>query len=246
MSLPRRFVIGLDGCKGGWVGVQLDLDEAAPPAALFFANFADALETAGRPAAIAVDMPIGFLDSAAPGGRTCERMTRALLGPRRSSVFSAPSRPALAHAEDYEAALEANRASGGVGLSLQSFHLMRKMNEIDAVMSPARQTLVRESHPELAFTELNGGRPMRSAKKTAHGRVERVAVLETAGAGFGLTRDFLDPKAHPVLRGRAARDDLIDAAAVALSAVRIARGEARRVPESPPVDAKGLRMEIVV
>ena len=249
MSLPRRFVIGLDGCRRGWVGVKLDLDRAAPPDVLFFASFSDAVAGAGRPAAIAVDMPIGFLDVAEPGGRACERVARSLLGPRRASVFSAPTRAALAHAENYEEALAANRASGDeeVGLSLQSFHLMKKMNEIDAAMSPALQGLVRESHPELAFAELNGGRPMRAGKKTAQGRVERVAVLEKAGADYGLTRAVLDPKSHASLKRRgAARDDLIDAAVVALSAVRMARGSARVVPDPPPTDSKGLRMEIVV
>ncbi len=243
----RRFVLGLDGCRGGWVGVRLDASGAAPPLARRYARFADALDDPDRPAVIAVDMPIGLLDVAARGGRACEQLARKALGRRSSSVFSAPSRAALEHMDDFQVALRANRMSGGVGLSRQSFHIMPKMVEIDALMSPARQALVRECHPELAFATLNGGRPMTRSKKTDLGRSERTAVLESAGRGFGLHRSFLQPGRHADLAGGGvARDDLIDAAVAALSAVRILRGEAASFPPDPPRDAKGLKMEIVV
>jgi predicted RNase H-like nuclease len=246
VNSPRRFVLGLDGCRGGWMAVRLDLDRSAPPAALVFPNFDAVLADADRAVAIAVDMPIGFLDVAVEGGRLCERMARDRLGPRRSSVFSAPARATLAYPHDYQAALAANRMGGGVGLSRQSFHLIPKMRELDAAMTPGRQTQVRECHPELAFATLNGGYPMRFMKKTPEGRVERVGVLERAGAPFGIERGFLDLGRHIGLRSAgAARDDLVDAAVAALSAVRIAKGEAITLPAEPPRDAKGLRMEIV-
>ncbi len=246
MNQPRRFVLGVDGCRSGWVCVRLDLDLAAPPHVEVHPSVAALLADAGRALAIAVDMPIGFLDVAVEGGRACERLTREKIGPRRSSVFSSPARGTLAFPHDYSAALEANRAGGGVGLSRQSFHLIPKMRELDAAMTPARQTQVRECHPELAFTLLNGGRPMRFMKKTPEGRVERIGVLEREGRGFGLERGFLDLGRHIGLRGAgAARDDLVDAAVAALAAVRIARGAAVTLPADPPRDAKGLRMEIV-
>src|SRR5262245_42702470 len=201
MKAPRRCVLGLDGCKRGWVGVRLDLDQAAPPAARFYRTFGEALTDSDCPAVIAVDMPIGFLEAAERGGRQCERLARQRLGPRRSSVFSAPTRAALAHADDYAAALEANRGGGEIGLSRQCFHLIPKLAEIDALMTPTLQQRVRESHPELAFTVLNAGRPMRFKKKARLGRVERIRVLERAGEAYGLARAFLDPRAHAGLRG---------------------------------------------
>lgn len=247
MNAPRRCVLGLDGCKRGWVGVRLDLDRAAPPAARFYRIFGEALTDADSPAVIAVDMPIGFLDIAERGGRLCERLARQRLGPRRNSVFSAPTRAALVHAKDYGAALEANRGGGEIGLSRQSFHLIPKLVEIDAMMTRTLQQRVRESHPELVFTVLNAGRPMRFAKKTRSGRVERLRVLERAGGAYGLDREFLDPRAHIGLRGGGvARDDLVDAAAVALAAARIALGEALVLPSDAPRDARGLKMEIAV
>lgn len=247
MSGPRRPVLGLDGCRGGFLGVRLDLDGAAPPEAKLYPSFAAAIADVERALAVAVDMPIGFLDVAVEGGRLCERLARERLGPRRASVFSAPARAALAFPRDYRAALDANREGGGVGLSRQSFHLIPRMLEIDALMTPGLQTRVRECHPELAFTQLNGGRPMRFAKKTPPGRVERIGVLELAGARLGLERGFLDLRSHPALPRRfVAPDDLVDAAVTALSAARIVRGEAVTLPADPPRDAKGLRMEIVV
>lgn len=246
MSAPRRYVMGFDGCKRGWVGVRLDLESAKPAAARFYPTFREALDDPDRPVVIAVDMPIGFLDAAEAGGRLCERLTRQKIGERRSSVFSAPTRTALAHPKDYRAALAANRGAGETGISRQCFHLIPKLNEIDAVMSPALQSRVRESHPELAFTILNGGQPMRFSKKNPPGRADRIAVLESAGGRYGLERRFLDPRAHPGLRGGGvAPDDLVDAAVMALVAARIVRGEAVVHPPNPPRDAKGLRMEIV-
>lgn len=74
-----------------------------------------------------------------------------------------------------------------------------------------------EVHPELSFTEL-AGEPLASSK---HGRpgIERRREL-LAGAGIDLDR-----------RGSLAPEiDVLDAAAVAWSAARIARGEAVALP----------------
>jgi predicted RNase H-like nuclease len=237
MRLPRRWVLGLDGCRGGWVGVGLAVADGRLLFSERFARFADALARGETAATIAVDMPIGLPDLAERGGRACERLARARLGPRRSSVFATPSRPALAK-RDYPRALGANRRGGGPGLSKQCFHLFPKMREIDALMTPALQARVRECHPELAFAVLVGA-PMAHPKRTREGRVERLAALATAG----FSRDAFEP--HPFARKEVAPDDLLDAAVVAWSARRIARGEALVLPEAPPRDPRGLRMEIV-
>ncbi|WP_158272027.1 PfkB family carbohydrate kinase [Marinicauda salina] len=231
------WVIGLDGCPGGWLGVLIDLNGIEPPRARLFPDFASALEAEERPHVVAVDMPIGFEDApSGSGGRACEREARAILGPRRSSVFASPLRPAL-EAESYDAALAANRAAGGPGLSRQTWNIMARMREIDRAMTPMREGCVHEVHPEVTFATLAGA-PMIHAKKTAEGRAERLAVL----IDHGLPRDLLDP--HPFKRREAAPDDLLDAAACAVSARRIAEGGALCLPADPPRDARGLRMAI--
>lgn len=231
------WVMGLDGCPAGWAGVLLDLNGFEPPRLAIYSSVQAALEAPEHAHVIAVDMPIGF--EATPSGRSgreCERLTRQRLGPRRSSVFASPLRPALA-ARSYTQALELNRAAGGPGLSKQTWNIMPKMAEIDAVMSPQLEGCMHEVHPELSFAVL-AGHPMTHPKRTKEGRAERLGVL----AAQGLPRELFEP--HPFKRRDAAPDDLLDAAAAALSAVRLADGSAISLPADPPRDETGLRMAI--
>ncbi|MCR9129134.1 MAG: PfkB family carbohydrate kinase [Alphaproteobacteria bacterium] len=229
------WALGVDGCPGGWIGVYADMNGIEPPGCRVFADFQAVLDFGAQ--ITAVDMPIGFLD--APDGtgmRACEREARALLGPRRSSVFPSPLRPAL-YADSYEAANAANRAAGGKGLSKQSFNIMGKMAEIDALMSPDMEGFVFETHPETSFAALTGA-PAAHAKKTRDGRAERLAVLTRNG----LPESLFHP--HPYARKTAAPDDLIDAGLCLLTALRIADGTAMSLPADPPRDGEGLRMAI--
>ena len=109
-------------------------------------------------------------------------------------------------------------------------------------MTRELQSRVVECHPELAFWALNGERPLSQPKKVKSrpfgpGLELRRTLLERAG----YARPFLETgfKAKD-----AGPDDLLDAAAVSWTAARIVRGEARRFPADPPLDARGLRMEI--
>lgn len=231
------WVMGLDGCPGGWVGVLIDLNGIEAPRMALYSTIRDALEADERAHVIGVDMPIGFEDApSGKAGRACEREARKRLGPRRSSVFASPLRPAL-EAKSYREALERNRAAGGPGLSKQCWNIVAKMAEIDAVMTPQLEGCLHEVHPELSFATLAGA-PMTHPKRTGEGRAERLAVLDA----HGLPRDLFDP--HPFRRRQVAPDDLLDAAACALSAVRIAGGRAVCLPEDPPRDSTGLRMAI--
>src|SRR5215468_1247445 len=93
---------------------------------------------------------------------------RPLLGARQSSVFSVPSRGAIA-AEDYR---EACRIALGTSepprkVSKQLFMLAPKIREVDAVLRE-NTTLARrvfEVHPEVAFWRLNGKSALSEPKK---------------------------------------------------------------------------------
>ena len=230
------WVMGLDGCKAGWAGVMVDLNGIEAPRRAVFESFKSAFDWGAQ--VIAVDMPIGFQDQpTSPGGRACEREARALLGPRRSSVFPSPMRMALT-ASDYAQANQLNRAAGGKGLSKQAFHLFAKIREIDALMTPdVSRGVVFETHPEVSFTVLSGA-PARHRKKTREGRRERMELLVREG----LPEALFEP--HPFKSALCAPDDLIDAGLCVLTAQRIASGEARRMPEDPPEDGRGLIMAI--
>ena len=233
-------VAGVDGCRAGWVAVLRRAGADGSDAEFRLCpSFADVIALSREVAMVALDMPVGLLDTAARGGRACDRSARALLGrPRASSVFSPPVRGALG-ADDYSSALRANRASSrdGIGISKQCFGLFKKLREVDAAMTPALQERIREAHPEIAFLEI-GGAPARHPKRCAAGHAERREFLREAGlgaAGEGIA-GFRGPGWGD--------DDVIDALALTWSAARILAGTALRLPASPMRDARGLAMEI--
>lgn len=190
---------------------------------------------------IAVDMPIGFPQLS---GREAERAVRAKLGARQSSVFSVPSRAAVM-CTDYREACAANLAHSQPPkkVAKQIFHIFPKMREIDALLTPAHQSRIFEVHPELAFWAMNGEQSLALPKKVK-GRPNlpgldlRKALLQAAGFPLGK----LPPVAYRA--SDVGADDLLDACACAWSARRILTGKARRFPASPPLDGRGLRMEI--
>jgi predicted RNase H-like nuclease len=237
----RAWVAGVDGCRGGWFAVLLRREKASPllqeARFVLCRSFSEVMSLPEQPALIAVDIPIGLLDRAQSGGRSCDRNARILLGrARASSVFTPPIRAAL-EARAYREAMRLN----GAGMSKQAFNIMGKIREVDEIMEPGSQDRVFEAHPELAFIGL-AARPMRHNKKTPAGwRERRRLVAPCYGA------HFIEPKElqNRFQRSQIATDDVLDAYALALTAGRIDAGSAVRLPESDPErDAKGLRMEI--
>ena len=228
-------VVGVDGCPGGWIAVRWGKTLSHH----LFRSFADVLAMEAE--VIAVDMPIGFPPLS---GREAERAVRMRLGERQSSVFSVPSRAAVMCA-DYRDACAANLAHSDPPkkVSKQIFHIFPKMREIDAVMTPALQDRVFEVHPELAFWAMNGSAPLPLPKKVK-GRAHEPgqALRKTLLSGAGFPMDRLPPASYRAADVGA--DDLLDACACAWSARRILEGRALRFPQTPPVDARGLRMEI--
>jgi predicted RNase H-like nuclease len=227
-------VAGVDGARGGWVAVIAEAD-GRPRELRFVEKLAD-LVAGGDLALVAVDMPMGFLDEAVPGGRDCERAARAALPGKTSSVFSAPCRAALA-AKDYPTALKRNRRANGVGLSKQAFHLLPKMRELDRLLRSRPRCRIVEAHPELGFARLAGA-PVLEPKRTKAGREKRLALL--AANGMKDVADWLDL----LPRRLVAPDDVIDAACVCLAALRVAEGTGERLPAKAKRDRFGIEMAI--
>ncbi len=230
-------VCGVDGCKGGWIAVCQDLASGEINARLC-PTAQDIFSPAPSPQVLAIDIPIGL---PASGARLCDQQARRLLGRgRASSVFPAPLRPILA-AKDYRDACRIRLAIDGKQMSWEAFNIVVKIREIDEALrqDPALQTRVHESHPEVCFYHLAGGRPMQHNKKTAAGRAERFILLEPH-FGNGL-QDIL-ARRRELASGV---DDVLDAFACLWTAGRIAGGRALTLPPDPPRDAYGLRMEIV-
>lgn len=232
-------VAGVDGCRAGWYVVLWDT-EANRFSGGVQPDFSGVLAFAEEAEIIAVDIPIGLLDHALPGGRVCDVYARKLLHPNRmSSVFSAPVRRTL-NAETYTEALSLNRDSSHYdrGLSKQCFGILPKIREVDARMSTDLQKRVREVHPELSFFALNGDFPLTHAKRNLQGRAERLELLVRAGFAPLIAQNL-----GARLAG-AEPDDLLDASAACWSARRIAEGAATALPPEPHRDSRGLCMQI--
>ncbi len=239
------WVAGVDGCRAGWLVVLRPLDAPHAARISIVPQFAEVLELKPQPTVIAVDMPIGLIERSGIGGRPADVQARANLGARQSAVFSMPSRAAVMEM-DYGMACATAFATSDPPrkVSKQAFNLFAKIREIDRLMTPELQERVIEVHPELAFWALNGERALELAKKVKSrpnepGLAFRRGLLSAAGYDEALLAGrggFRAADAGP--------DDLLDAAACSWSAARIARGEGRRFPSEPAIDAKGLRMEI--
>jgi predicted RNase H-like nuclease len=193
-------VTGVDGCAGGWVAVTL----APGSARVAVAATLDGLPLAG---VTGIDMPLGLV---AAGWRDADLLARRALGRRGVTVFAIPPRPVWAR-QSYAEAGQACRDLTGQGFSIQAWGLRRKIAEADEFRHRTAMPLY-EVHPELAFAALNGGAPLTDSKHTRVGLGARRELL----AKTGIT---LPPRV-----GGAAEDDLLDAAAVAWSARRIADG----------------------
>jgi predicted RNase H-like nuclease len=213
-------VTGVDACRRGWVAVSL-----AAGVTVTVGPSLDAL-LAADPAVVGIDMPLGLLET---GWREADRAARGLLGPRRSSVFAIPPRTVWAEAS-YRAANLRCRELTGQGFSAQAWGLRAKLLEANRYRETCGHPLY-EVHPELAFAAMAGG-PLAASKHTVPGRDERRRLLARAGLQI--------PAAIPA----ALVGDVLDAAAVAWSARRIAAGQAVTVPPVPQRDAHGREIAI--
>jgi predicted RNase H-like nuclease len=232
-------VAGLDGCRGGWCAVELDVQgDTVAAADPLIRTFSDVV--ASQAEIVCVDIPIGLLDG--PGRRNCDTAARKLLGrPRASSVFPSPCRSVLSmdlSAEQYAVVSIENKRRGDRKLTKQTYNIAPKIRDVDLCMTPELQRRVREVHPEVCFWALNNGYPMEHNKKRLRGRLERWTLLRRHIRGLPPM-----PSIPREMRPLCAIDDYVDALAAAWTAVCITRG-ARAIPETPAYDGHDLRMEM--
>ena len=229
-------VLGVDACRTGWVGIVLtayadgSLDVAGLLEPDIAALVAAAEATAGPIDVVGVDIPIGLPDR---GRRQADERARRLLGRRASSLFTTPTRAALCE-PDYARANAVNRDLAGEGISRQAHGLRTKILDVDGWRgcSARSDRPLLEIHPELSFvTMARPSDPPLERKLSFAGSQGRLARL--AREGIRLDQAVVGPA------GVAGTDDVVDAAAIAWSALRAARGEARCVPEPPQVFSDG-------
>jgi predicted RNase H-like nuclease/ADP-ribose pyrophosphatase YjhB (NUDIX family) len=231
---PPAPVLGVDACPAGWVGVVLDPTlRASVFVAADITGLLELVREQHDVPVVAVDIPIGLPDR---GGRLADAEARRVLVGKSSSVFSTPVRSAV-EAATYAEARQANLAATGgrTSVSAQAYALREKVLQVDAWVRGRPGTRVIEVHPEVSFARMAGA-PVLARKKDADGvRARREALAAHGvvapawfrGAGFG-------------------EDDLLDACAVAWTAVRHSLGVSESFPDVPEVFSDGIPAAIWV
>ena len=126
----------------------------------------------------------------------------------------------------------------GKKLTSQSHGFSKMIRQVDKFLAdnPQWQNRLTESHPEVAFQNLNGGKGLQYSKHTEEVLRERISILRS--------HDF-DPT--PLLIGFTPKqyEDILDAFCLALSAKLSYENGFRTIPEDPTNDSRGLKMQMM-
>jgi predicted RNase H-like nuclease len=228
-DLPYSVVAGVTPCRGGWLvaGAKLQGTIFAPEDPVRLDSFIDVIDMRPGYSSIALNAPVGGLDQASVGGRTCDREARALLGRRGSAVKSAPI---AVDTPDGTSLLPDN-------VDAITRTLLPRYQEVAREMAPFRQRTIYEANADLSFFQMNEGVPMRWSKYSEKGVLERRTLLESKLPGLLRIIDAEVPGASP--------SHLLDAAAILWTARRIFAKAALRIPTDPEWDEQGIRMELL-
>jgi predicted RNase H-like nuclease len=210
----RVRAVGADAYVRGWVAVSIEDGRAGR---VWSGDSLDSV-LAEEPSStvVGVDLPLGGLNA---GWRSADLAAKRLLGSQHSKVFMVPPRPVWTLPTHAEANVLCHQLAGK-GLSVQAYRLLPKMLEAERYRDSGPHDL-REIHPELVFRALEG-KLLAYGKKTWNGQMARRSLL--ARTGVVLSDALADAADVPA-------NDVLDAAAVAWGAYRIARGDRRYVPD---------------
>jgi predicted RNase H-like nuclease len=200
-------IIGLDGCKGGWICASIQ-DVTQKP--ILSIEFIESLDTL-----INIDFTVGFVDipiglSEFEYKRTLDEDLRKMLSKKRkSSVFTAPSRKAV-YANSYELAKKINLNETGKSISIQAWNICPKIKEMEHFILKNPLLNLWESHPELCFERLNNHQPLLYKKKDPLGKQERLYILLRFLPHFEkIINDFIS-------ENKSKADDILDAVCLAI------------------------------
>jgi threonine dehydratase len=243
-------IVGVDGCKAGWIAVSFPGAEPRLSVVRVFETFQEIVDGMPADSLIAVDMPIGLPDRAIRGGREADWEARNFLEKCRARVFPVPSRRAVeAFEQGYKhvCAVARETSEPPRAPSKQAYHIFPRILQIDILLrrDSRLRDRVFEVHPEVSFASMNCGAVF--APKKRNGRVYepgmqlRSKLLKDRGFPVEALVDWWRKEEKP---SRVGLDDLLDACACAWSAGRIATGEALVFPDPPGSDSEGLPVAI--
>jgi predicted RNase H-like nuclease len=230
--LPYRLLAGVESCAGGWLVAAGNLQgiTLAPQPPMIFPSLIDVLDYKPAFTVISLHAPVGLPEH--PGQqRACDAAARRVLGHRRAAVVPPPPRGAV-RAGSFE---EAKAIDPSIGVA--TWKMLPRIAEVVSEVGSYRQRVVWEVNPELAFWQMNEGRPLRFRKRSQLGRQERLNLVQAKLPG---AERLLDARPHGVRVDR-----LLDAAADLWMARRIVARAVTRLADPPEWDTEGVRMDLV-
>ncbi len=184
--------MGVDGCRDGWIAVWVTHARRTGFAVLTKIDFVLELQ----PRMVMIEMPIGLPKS---GYRACDLAAREMLGKGcqsrvffgiRRTLLDSPLGRGKRHGAAYHAANALAKSNDGKGVSRQLFGILPKIGELDAIMTPQRQKVLHEAHPELVFQRLSESPRALPNKNSADGQKLRLKLL--AGHGFSNIAEWVE------------------------------------------------------
>lgn len=228
------FTVGVDWMKPGWVAVELRDNEIGAKAYQTIDDICAAYQDAE---AVLIDCPLGLPESKEESALRPDQEARNYLkGKRKFSVFNILYRQVV-YADTVQEAWELNKQLDA-GMTVTGQALRPMIRQVDTYIQahPEWRDRLMESHPEVVFQKLNHDQGLECSKHTYVGQMERAHILESYGLDIQpLLRQFSEKQ----------REDVLDAAALALSAQLGCQNGFQTIPEHPVEDRTGLKMQIV-
>ena len=168
-------LIGVDGTSSGWIA-SIGNSRDKSLSSIKFSEDLNKLMSDYPDSVVVIDMPIelnkkNYL-------RTCDVLAKKYLGKTfQSSIFIPPLKRVL-KCNTYQEANKLSRKITGKGLSKQSWHLKRKISEVEQISKLSYK--VYEGHPECSFKMLKK-EPLKAKKKSVSGIFERLDLLKRVG-----------------------------------------------------------------
>lgn len=235
----NKMNVGIDGFLNNWCVCTISNENKIKINT--YPNIEKALINISPSSLIFIDIPIG-LSSKIIERKIDQKLREKLPKGKKSSVFSAPCREAV-YAVNYIKAKELNKKILSKSISIQSWNINNKIKELDEYLinKNKQQFNIHESHPELCFTNLNNGTPLKYSKKTNEGVNERIAILKKTIKNI---EDILEQNYLKYRSQKIKKDDILDAISLALSVKKWISNGRRKISQFPECDDKGLPLEI--
>ena len=233
-SKKECFAVGIDWMKPYWLAAEICGSEISIRK---LSNIAEINNYYRSADAVLIDIPVGLPENAEENAGRPDREARDYLPTgRKPSIFPVPCRQAI-NMENYAEASNENERVLGKKLTSQSHAFSKMIRQVDEFLAENKcwQNCLVESHPEVAFQLLNGGKGLNHSKHTEEGVQERITILQQYGVDPIFLFTEFTPKQY---------EDVLDALILAVSAKLGCKNGFQTIPANPSCDSRGLKMQM--